>query len=267
MKTATVFLTDLKNTSEVDFLIEQLLPDSTQALMLICGQPGIGKTNLSLYTAFCLATGTKFFDFKTKPCEVGYLFMEAGPHQIGNRVEKLSNHFGGIPDNLHIEQHEPMPLYPKNKVELEKIVTGLRICFVDALKYLIPGDYMKPSDVLKGLTTIQEVQNETACIFVLIGHIRKPNLKILPKPDDYWTELKGPTEYMEMANSALMLTRPRHPKDSKGHFVSNENLRHLCIMKARDSTIELKPIELLFDRERLLFLPQSDGFEEAQEGW
>ena len=267
MRSATVFLSDLKRILEVDYLIDQLLPDSITALMLICGQPGIGKINLSLYIAFCLATGTKFFDFKTRPCEVGYLFTEGGAHQIGNRVAKLTNHFGGIPDNLYIERHEPIPLYPKNKLELEKTVTRLRVCFVDALKYLIPGDYMKPSDVLKGLITIQEIQNATGCIFVLIGHIRKPNLKNMPKTDDYWTELKGPTEYMEMANSALMLTRPLHPKDSKGHYITNANLRQLCFMKARDSTIELKPIELLFDRETLLFLPQTERPEEAQIEW
>jgi hypothetical protein len=161
--------------------------------------------------------------------------MEGGAHQIGNRLEKLSKHFGGIPDNLHIQSAQPMPLYQKGKVQLEALVNGLEVCFIDALKYIIPGDYMKPADVLKGLNTLQEIQDKTGVVFILVGHIRKPSIKTISQPEDYWTELKGPTEYLEMANSALLLTRPRHAKDSKGHFTSSTDDRELYFIKCRDA--------------------------------
>jgi len=256
MKTANEFLSDLKNAPQTEFLVDQLLPDTTRAFMIICGRPEIGKTNLSLYAAFCLAKGTPFFSFKTKPCKVGYLFMEGGAPQIGNRVEKLSKHFVGIPDNLHIQSAEPIPLYPKGRERLEGLVNGLDVCFVDALKYIIPGDYMKPADVLKGLNTLQIIQENTGVVFALVGHIRKPSQKAISQPEDYWTELKGPTEYLEMANSGLLLTRPRHARNSQGQFTSSPDDRELYFIKARDADRELQPIKLKFDWEELRFKPQ-----------
>ncbi len=253
MQTAADFLSDLKTGPRTDFVIDQLLPDSTKTLMIICGQPEIGKTNLSLYTSFCLATGTPFFSLKTKQCKVGYLFMEGGAHQIGDRIEKLSKQFGGIPKNLHIQAAEPMPLYQKGRTQLEGLINGLQVCFVDALKYIIPRDYMKPSDVLKGINILQEIQHNTGVILILVGHIRKPSQRMISRPEDYWMELKGPTEYLEMVNSALLLTRPRHNRDNTGQFISNYNYRELHFIKARDANRELTPLKLIFSREDLLF--------------
>ena len=262
MKTAEAFLQELKKTPQVPFIIDQLLPDSRQAFMIICGQPEIGKTNLSLYLAFCIAAGEPFCSFRTQKKKVGYLAMEGGAYQIGTRVEILSQHFGGIPDNLHIQVVQPTPLTAKGKAELMELVTGLEVAIIDPLKFLIPGDYMKPSDVLKGLSTVLEIQNETGTTFVLVGHIRKPDRKQISHPEDYWTELKGPTEYMEMANSALMLTRPAHTQDSRGYFISSPNERILYFIKTKDATNELKPLKLDFNREKLLYLPIEERREE-----
>ena len=255
MKTAEQFLDELKKTPQTPFIIDQLLPDSRQAFMIICGQPELGKTNLSLYLAFCLAKGEPFFHYKTQKKKVGYLAMEGGQHQIGTRVEILSQHFQGIPDNFFIQVVPPLPLTEKGRTELMSLVTGLEVVIIDPLKFLIPGNYMKPSDVMKGLTAVIQIQNETATTFILVGHIRKPDRKQISYPEDYWTELKGPTEYMEMTNSALMLTRPAHSKDSRGYFTSSPDSRILHFIKARDAAQEHKPLNLQFHRKELLYLP------------
>jgi hypothetical protein len=187
--------------------------------------------------------------------------MEGGAQQIANRVEKLSRHFNGIPDDLYMQSEAPIPLYAKGKMHLEGLLDGLKVCFIDALKYIIPGDYMKPADVLKGLNTLQEIQDNTGVTFVLVGHIRKPSLKTVSRPEDYWTELKGPTEYLEMANSGLLLTRPRHSQNEKGQFASNPDDRELYFIKARDSDRELPPLKSRFSREELLFKPQAYEWE------
>jgi len=259
IKTAKDFVSELRNRPKIPFLIDQLLPDSTDP-MIVCGRPQIGKTNLSLYMAFCLATGQPIFSFKTQQCKVGYLFMEGGAQQIATRVEKLSNHFVGIPDSLFIDQVDPMPLNDKGQARLSEITYSLKVCFLDSLKYIIPGDYMKPADVLKGLSALAIIQQATGCTFILIGHIRKPDRKVVSDPDDYWTELKGPTEYLEMANSAILLTRPRHIHGEAGQFqpVSPDD-RQLFFIKARDADRELLPLALKFYREELLFRPQLIG--------
>ena len=262
MKTAEAFLQELKKTPQVPFIIDQLLPDSRQAFTIICGQPEIGKTNLSLYLAFCIAAGEPFCSFRTQKKKVGYLAMEGGAYQIGSRVIILSQHFHGIPDNLHIQVVQPTPLTAKGKAELMELVTGLEVAIIDPLKFLIPGDYMKPSDVVKGLSTALEIQNETGTTFILVGHIRKPDRKLISYPEDYWSELKGPTEYMEMANSALMFTRPAHTRDARGLFTSSQDDRIPYFIKAKDATKELKPLNLKFNREKLLYLPVKEHHEE-----
>jgi hypothetical protein len=120
---------------------------------------------------------------------------------------------------------------------------------------------MKPSDVLKGLNILQEIQDNTETVFVLIGHIRKPSLKTISRPEDYWTELKGPTEYLEMANSALLLTRPRHVRNNEGKFTSGSDLRELHFIKKRDADRELEALRLNFSREELIFKPQAYDWE------
>jgi len=41
--------------------IQDILPAKRGEYMAIAGRIGIGKTNLTLHLAFCLATGTPFF--------------------------------------------------------------------------------------------------------------------------------------------------------------------------------------------------------------
>jgi len=263
MKTALQFLNDLKKMPQVPFIIDQLLPDSRQAFSIICGRPEIGKTNLALYEAFCIATGTPFFLFETQRKKVGYIFMEGGPREIGERIQKLSSHFGGIPPYLHIEHLEPIALTQKGIEKLDEITSSLEVVFFDSLKFLIPGDYMRPADVLKGLNNLLYLQNRASFTSILVGHIRKPDRKSISYPEDYWSELKGPGEYMELTNSALMLTRPAHTQDSRGYFKSSPNERIIYFIKARDATKELKPLKLEFSREKLLYLPIEERREEG----
>jgi len=145
------------------------------------------------------------------------------------------------------------------------LVTGLEVVIIDPLKFLIPGDYMKPSDVLKGLTTVIQIHNEPSTTFILVGHIRKPDRKQISYPEDYWTELKGPTEYMEMANSALMLTRPAHTQDSRDYFTSSLDERILYSIKTKDASREVRPLKLKFHREKLLYLPLEELSEKVED--
>jgi hypothetical protein len=63
---------------------------------------------------------------------------------------------------------------------------------------------------------------------------------------------------MEMANSALMFTRPAHTRDSRGLFTSSPDDRILYFIKARDAADELRPLKFKFHREKLLYLPVTD---------
>jgi RecA-family ATPase len=81
------------NRPPTDDLINDLLPDSASAYMLICGRSGIGKTFLALNVLFCLATGVPFLSHKTKKCKVGLLSMEGSDRKLLNRFDRIALSF------------------------------------------------------------------------------------------------------------------------------------------------------------------------------
>jgi RecA-family ATPase len=87
MKSINQARREILSRPQTDDLIQDLLPDSSQAYMLICGRSGIGKTFLALNILYCLATGTPFLSHKTKTCNVGYLSMEGSDVKILKRFD------------------------------------------------------------------------------------------------------------------------------------------------------------------------------------
>jgi hypothetical protein len=263
MKPVDVVLEDLKKEPPSDDIIKDLLPNSTSAFMLVCGRSGIGKTNLGLYTAFCIATGRKFFDLETKQKVVGYLSFEGGKQQIANRFEKLRKTFGNTSDYLRWEHTMPIKLNSKGKEELKKLLTGLDVAIIDPLRPLVAGDWMKPADAATFLDNLREVQNEIGTTIILLHHIRKPDRKFRVLPEDLQFEIKGATEYVDGAATVLLLDRPRHSRDEgSGRFVSNPDDRILYFPKVKDAPAEFKPLNLRFYRDELIFKPITYSYEE-----
>ena len=266
MKTLDQVLIDLKNEPDSDDIIKDLLPCSTTSYMLICGRSGIGKTNLVLYLAFCIATGKKFFSMETQRKKVGYLSFEGGKKQIAKRFQKLMQTFGSAGDYLRWEHSMPIKLTPKAKEELKGIITGLEVVIIDPLRPLVLGDCMKPADASSFLDSLREVQNDTGTIVILIHHIRKPDRKLRVRPEDLLWEIKGATEYVDSAATVLLLDRPRHSRDGSGRFQSNLDERILYFTKVKDAPDEFSPLHLQFDRDKLIFKPVTKLYE-YEEGW
>jgi hypothetical protein len=264
MRTVTQVLRELKEVPDSDDIIKDLLPDSTTAYMLICGRSGIGKTNLVLYLAFCIATGNKFFSMATKRKKVGYLSFEGGQRQIANRFEKLMQTFGSAGDFLSWEHSMPIKLNAKGSEELKEIIAGLEVAIIDPLRPLVPGDWMKPADASTFLDSLREVQNDTGTTIILVHHIRKPDRKLRVLPEDIQFEIKGATEYVDGAATVLLLDRPRHSRDDSGRFQSSPDDRILYFPKVKDAPAEFKPLHLRFDRDKLIFKPLTLDYEN---GW
>ena len=161
MKTIEEILNILKKEPPSDDIIKDLLPDSRNAYMLICGRSGIGKSNLILYLAFCLATGTKFFSLPTKQKIVGYLSFEGGQQQIARRFEKLRQTFGNTGSYLRWEHSLPIKLNTLGKDKLKEIITGLEVAIIDPLRPMVAGDWMKPAEASNFVENLKEVQNDT----------------------------------------------------------------------------------------------------------
>ena len=262
MKTVDRVLEDLKKEIPSDDIIKDLLPDSTSAYMLICGRSGIGKTNLVLYLAFCIATGDKFFSMQTQQKVVGYLSFEGSQHQTAKRFEKLIQTFGSAGEYLRWEHSLPIKLNSQGKDELKRLLTGLDVAILDPLRSMEAGDYSKPADASNFLDHLRDIQNDTGTTLILIHHIRKPDRKLRVLPEDLQFEIKGATEYVDGASTVLLLDRPRYSKDDFGRFQSNSDDRVLYFPKVKDAPAEFKPILLRLNREKLIFFPLTNRDEE-----
>lgn len=243
-------------------LIQDLLPDSSSAYMLICGRSGIGKTFLALNILYCLATGTPFLSHKTKQCQVGYLSMEGSDRKILNRFDTLSTSFPDTEDNVHWHHTLAITLNEAGISQLEEIITGLDAVIIDPLRPLVPGDYTTPKDANTFLKNLQRVQNETSTKVILIHHIRKPDKRVKVQPEDLQFEVKGASEYVEAATTVLLLERVHQPKDNLGKFLPRADDKTLHFVKVKDAPTDLKPITLRFNRDSMLFEPLIEHYQE-----
>jgi RecA-family ATPase len=125
MKRLSEMRKDIMNRLPANDLIQDLLPDSSSAYMLICGRSGIGKTFLVLNIQYCLATGRPFLIHKTKKCKVGYISMEGSDQKLLTRFNTLSASFPQAEDNIYWCHTTPITLNDKGLLELEEIITGV----------------------------------------------------------------------------------------------------------------------------------------------
>jgi RecA-family ATPase len=261
MKSLAQMRKEIMSRPPAEDLIQDLLPDSSSAYMLICGRSGIGKTFLALNMLFCLATGEPFLSHKTKPCKVGYLSMEGSDQKILNRFDAISYSFpSNAKENIYWKHTTAITLTDAGLLHLEELITGLDVVIMDPLRPLIAGDYTSPKDANTFLKRLQRLQNETSTRLVLIHHIRKPDKRHKVQPEDLQFEVKGAAEYVEAATTVVLLERASQPKDSFGRFLNSSDDRLLHFVKVKDSPTDLRPIALRFDRERMLFLPLIDEF-------
>ena len=266
MKLLTEVPAEIHNRPVADDLIQDILPDSVSAYMLIVGRSGIGKTFLALQLLYCLATGYPFLSHKTKQCQVGYLSMEGSDLKIATRFETMAKSFPQCNGNIAWHHTTAIKLSPEGYEKLEEIITGQDVVIVDTLRYLVAGDYTTPKDANTFLERLQKLQNATSTKFILLHHIRKPDKRIKIHPEDLQFEVKGATEYVEGATTVLLLERATQGKDAKGqYFVKSSDNKMLYFSKVKDSPTDLKPITLHFNRDTMLLEPITTFYDDEDQ--
>jgi RecA-family ATPase len=230
-------------------VIEDILPAKKGEYIAIAGRTGIGKTNLSLHLAFCLATKTPFFGLECRKYKVAFIAFEGDETNVKDRYDKLKNSFPPTEGNLFFGM---MPVSnPKNMFkEIFDETEDCSILILDPVKYLVLGDYLKPQDAATFVRQFREnlALHKKAAIITL--PIRKPNVKSLIQPGDVY-QMKGATEYADSATSVLLL-------EKKSYSRSSSNKVTLHFAKHRIAARELKPINLRFSRKKCRFIAQEE---------
>jgi len=236
-----------------DDIIAQLLPDAPGEYLLLGGRPGIGKTNLVLYLAFCLAIGNPFYGLDVKPCKVGYLAFEGSKRKLNERLEKVTRSFPDPVDNLLVEVATPYRLLKaKTGKHFIDTILGLKVVIIDPLRYFAP--YAEVKDAANFISEFKQILKAAGVVGVINHHVRKRDRRYRIRPENFIDELKGATDFVDSAQSVLLLEKGLQPRDKKGRLREvSEDDRVLYFVKTKDAIDELKPLELRFNRETLIF--------------
>lgn len=236
---------------EADDLIRDILSERA-GYMIIGGRTGIGKTVLALHLAHCLATGTSFFGLEVKQCTIGYIAFEGAEDKMSDRFFKIRKNFPSTQGRLRFSIEKPIKLKTSYN-RLAKLVEGCNVVFLDPIKYMILGDYIKPSVANEFTQLMLDFCEKQNIVAVLLLQIRKPNEDSLIYPGDSFN-IKGAADYVESATSVIILERkPQGHKKGGGFAPTNPDNVMLYFDKHRDSVGGLPPIELLLNRQKLLF--------------
>ncbi|MFC1967310.1 AAA family ATPase [Chloroflexota bacterium] len=230
-------------------VIQDLLPAKKGEYMAIAGRTGIGKTNLTLHLAFCLSTGTPFYGLKCWRSKVAFLEFEGDDSNIMDRYNKIKNYFPSTEKRLKFGM---IPLSnPKDM--FEDILTqteGCPMLIIDPVKFLIPGDYLKPKDASSFIRRFKEMLSSNKKVAIISLPIRKPNEKSLIQPGDVYS-MKGATEYADSATSVLLL-------EKKSYSRENSDQVTLHFAKSRIASQHLETLDLNFNRKKCLFESKND---------
>lgn len=230
-------------------VIQDILPAKRGEYIAIAGRTGIGKTNLSLHLAFCLATGTPFFGHECRRYKVAFLAFEGDEANFKDRYDKLKSNFPPTEGRLFFGM---MPISnPKHMLkEVFNDTKGCSILILDPVKYLVSGDYLKPRDAAIFVRKFREnlAHHRKAAIISL--PIRKPNVNSLIQPGDVYS-MKGATEYADSATSILLLEKKPYSRSS-----SNKVTLHFA--KHRIASKPLKSIDLRLKRKKCMFEAESE---------
>ncbi|MFC1962848.1 AAA family ATPase [Chloroflexota bacterium] len=241
---------------QVPQIIESVLPDEPGEYMIISGRTGAGKTNLSLHLAYCLATGGRFFGLKCAKVGVNYMAFEGDSRNIADRALKIRRNFPATKGRLHfdmIPMEGPANLLREVKGRLVN-TKGCKVAFLDPIKYIVQGEYLKPADVAAFVQGFKEIITKLGLSAVITLPIRKPSERSLIRPNDVYA-IKGATEYVDAATTVLLVEKRRRKKDK---FV-------LYYAKHRISPGDLPSVAMIFNKEKCMFEPEV-GVEVKEDG-
>ncbi len=218
------------------YIIDQLLTETPGEFMIIAGKPGIGKSMLALHLAFCLATGTPFLGFKTQPSTVGYMAFEGSPHNMRERFEKIRTLYPDSKDMLQFNFYCPMQLEKCYK-DFKSILNGCKVVIFDNLRQITGNKYMMPDYASTFIKTLEELLREIGANAVITHHIKKRDDRYIFEEGDIFS-IKGATEYVDAATSAILMERKPRTKDKSNlmlyfpkHRVAVKDLDHMEVHK------------------------------------
>jgi len=255
MPTLKEWMQQVRNRPKTVDLVEGLI-SSQPSYILLGGRTGIGKSILAIQLLLSIASGTDFLGIPTRTTKVGYLGFEGDDTKMCDRLEKVGLSFpNGASENFaEFEISTAKRLWGNEAWFQAKYGgKGIGLLALDPLKYLVSGDYSKPSDALHFIGAVQKLSVDLGAPVFLVHHIRKRDKRALIEPGDL-DELKGAGDYSDHASTVMLLERERQRHNPAGGFAPvRADHFVLYFPKARDAPASFDPIPIKLNRDKLLF--------------
>jgi hypothetical protein len=189
---------------EVPYLISAIIPEG--GVLLIGGEPGVGKTWLALELALSVAQGRPFLErFQAKQGLVLIIDEESGENRLRYRLSRLA---------LDVEL--PIYLSSMNNIDLQDKVwanmLGDRISalkpslvILDSLIRVHRGEENSAQDMSQLFAVLSEMRKEFGCAFAYTHHLRKRGM--LKGLNSLGQRMRGSSDITAYADSILGLER------------------------------------------------------------
>jgi hypothetical protein len=172
---------DKIETSNIEWQIQDLVPRNS--IVVLSGQPGIGKTWLSLELAISVCAKGKAFGFYQASAGKVLLFnSEDAPGAVtkprieamcrGKQVNDLQNLFFLDTHTLHLDDEQHQAKFAKTMEEMKPDLVVL-----DPFRNLHHANENDASQMAPILGFIRELQRKYGCSFLVVFHDRKPGEK------------------------------------------------------------------------------------------
>ena len=253
------FIRQVRHNPRTPFLVKDLIP-SQPGYSILAGPTGIGKSNLVLQLLMSVSTGSDWLGFPTgNPCNVSYLGFEGGKEGMCDRLEKvqrfnpngaLSRVSYDIIDGRKLAGNED---WFRHHAECD--TKRIDLLALDPLKFLMYGDYTKPSDAARFLEKLKAFHNLIGAHIILPHHIRKRDPRGVLEPGDL-DEIKGAGDYCDHADCVMLLEREKQQRvpGTRGFLPARRGYFTLYIAKARFNPGMLpEPITLWFNPDAIRF--------------
>jgi hypothetical protein len=207
-----------------DYLIDGLVPQ--QAINIVVGDSGLGKSPLLYQAGMCVAAGGRFLGREVRQERVLYIDHENGVAQIDGLVVRLTKFLGLAerPTDFRIwsanDSTEPLDL----AAACEQFKPSWVI--IDPLSLMWPSAERDNPSAAEVFKFLRQLMSRHHCAVTIMHHLRKPsdNPKAKREPletaewNTWFHQARGPSVFINNSDVRLGVDRPA-PCLNKDHLI------------------------------------------------
>ena len=238
---------DLEDLPPPEWLIEGTVP--MNALVVVYGEPGSGKTFLALDWAYSIATGRDWCGFAVNEGPVIYVAAE-GVSGLRNRAQAWKK-VNKVKEKVNV-YILPEPVQFRERGEISRLLHTLnefqlhpRTIMVDTLaRCMSGGDENSASDMGRFVTGIDKLRRETEATVIVLHHLGKNQAK----KERGSTALRGAADTMiktALKQRKLTITCDKQ-KDGEPFTIIEQKLVIITLVDGQTSCVlyEIEPHEV-----------------------